>query len=76
MGFTEEKVNLTLQKGEEPEVVENQRDLYVEGLPPDITIEQFIEYFSKAGIVRKDEETGTNTHNLSLSHSYSRHQDS
>jgi HIV Tat-specific factor 1 len=40
-------------------VVENQRDLYVEGLPPDITMEEFLNYFSKAGIVRKDEETGT-----------------
>ena len=30
----------------------------MEGLPSDITMEEFIDYFSKAGIVRKDEESG------------------
>jgi len=39
-------------------VMENPSDLYVEGLPLDITLEEFAEYFAKTGIIRKDAETG------------------
>jgi len=41
-----------------PQVTQNPSDLYVEGLPTDVTEEEFANYFSKVGIIRKDGETG------------------
>jgi len=54
-----QKTSETTTDNGAPQVNENPSDLYVEGLPLDITLPEFVEYFSKVGIIRKDLETGT-----------------